>query len=214
MGKVSDTPEENRDKPIILAMTGASGAAYGLRLLQYLLESKHSVYLLVSKAAQLVFATETDLDVPPRPADMQAFFSSHFNTDPKLLTIFGREQWTAPLASGSHTAQTMVVCPCTTGTLASIACGSSDNLIQRAADVMIKEQRKLILVVRETPLSAIHLENMLKLARIGVTILPANPGFYHRPKSVSEVVDFIVARLLDHMGIDHTILPRWGDLPK
>ena len=105
----------------------------------------------------------------------------------------------------------MVVCPCTTGSLAAIANGNSDNLMERAADVMLKEQRKLILVVRETPLSVIHLENMLKLARAGACILPANPGFYHQPQTIDDLVDFIVARILDHMQIEHGLLPRWGE---
>lgn len=117
----------------------------------------------------------------------------------------------SPVASGSHRARAMVVCPCTTGTLAGIAAGISDNLIERAADVMLKEQRQLILVPRETPFSAIHLENMLKLARLGVTILPANPGFYHRPQTISELVDFLVARIMDQLGIEHELAPRWGE---
>jgi flavin prenyltransferase len=104
-----------------------------------------------------------------------------------------------------------VVCPCTMGTLAAIACGLSDNLIERAADVVLKEGRKLVLVPRETPFSALHLENMLKLARMGAVILPANPGFYHRPRTVEQVVDFVVARVLDQLDVAHTLLPRWGE---
>jgi len=131
--------------------------------------------------------------------------------DKSLLTVFGREDWTAPIASGSHRAQHMVVCPCTTGSLAAIANGNSDNLMERAADVMLKEQRKLIMVVRETPLSIIHLDNMLKLAKAGATIMPANPGFYYQPESLQELVDFVVARILDHLSIEHELLPRWGE---
>ncbi|MDH5407626.1 MAG: UbiX family flavin prenyltransferase [Gammaproteobacteria bacterium] len=202
---------ELSDRPIILALTGASGSAYGLRLLECLLRAEQNVYLLVSKAAQLVLATETDLDIPARPAEMQKFFCQHYQVDENLLQVFSREDWMSPVASGSHRARAMVVCPCTTGTLAGIAMGSSDNLIERAADVMLKEQRKLILVPRETPLSAIHLENMLKLSRIGVTILPANPGFYHKPTSVNELVDFIVARILDQLDLEHALVPRWGE---
>lgn len=203
-------PEESSN-PVIIAMTGASGTAYGLRLLETLLKSGCPVYLLVSKAAHMVLAMETPLDVPSRPADMQRFFTEHYNVDKSLLTVFSREDWTAPIASGSHRAQHMVVCPCTTGTLAAIANGNSDNLMERAADVMLKEQRKLIVVVRETPLSVIHLENMLKLAKAGATILPANPGFYHQPEVIEDLVDFIVARILDHIGIEHELLPRWGE---
>jgi len=201
----------NEKSPIILAMTGASGAAYGLRLLECLLQANHPVYLVVSKAGQLVFATETDLDIPARPAEMQEYFCKRFNVASELLTVFSREDWMSPIASGSHRAMHMVVCPCTTGTLAAIAQGSSDNLIERAADVMIKEQRRLIMVVRETPLSAIHLENMLKLARLGVTVMPANPGFYQQPVSIQDLVDFMVARILDHLEVEHALLPRWGE---
>ena len=202
---------EKSPTPVIIAMTGASGSAYGLRLLEILLKSGCPVYLLVSKAAQMVLAMETPLDVPSRPTDMQGFFTEHFNVDKSLLTVFGREDWTASIASGSHRAQHMVVCPCTTGSLAAIANGNSDNLMERAADVMLKEQRKLIMVVRETPLSIIHLDNMLKLAKAGATIMPANPGFYYQPKSIQELVDFVVARILDHLGIEHELLPRWGE---
>lgn len=197
-------------KPVILAMTGASGADYGLRLLQCLLEAKYPVYLVVSKAAQVVFAMETELDVPSRPEEMQQFFTEHFSAEPGLLTVYGREQWASPIASGSHTAEAMVVCPCTTGTLCSIASGISDNLIERAADVMLKERRKLIMVVRETPLSSIHLENMLRLTQAGAIMMPANPGFYHKPQSIDDIVDFMVARILDHLGVVHKLLPRWG----
>lgn len=205
------TKKTESPAPIIIAMTGASGSAYGLRLLEILLKTRHPVYLLVSKAAQMVLAMETPLDIPSRPADMCQFFSEHFQTDASLLTVFSREDWTAPIASGSHRAQHMVVCPCTTGTLAAIANGNSDNLMERAADVMLKEQRRLILVVRETPFSIIHLENMLKLARAGATILPANPGFYHNPQTMDDLVDFVVARILDHIHIEHSLLPRWGE---
>ena len=205
------SPQES-PTPVIIAMTGASGAAYGLRLLEILLKSGCPVYLLVSKAAQMVLAMETPLDIPSRPAEMQRFFCSHFKVDKPLLTVFGREDWTAPIASGSHRAQHMVICPCTTGTLAAIANGNSDNLMERAADVMLKERRKLVMVIRETPLSIIHLENMLKLAKAGATILPANPGFYHEPETIMDLVDFIVARILDHIGIEHELLPRWGEV--
>ena len=204
------TEQANTNTPVILAMTGASGADYGLRLLQCLLEAERPVYLLLSKAAQLVLATETDLDVPGRPAEIEKFFTDLYSAKPGLLTVYGREQWTSPVASGSHTALSMVVCPCTTGTMSAIASGISENLIQRAADVMLKEGRQLILVVRETPLSSIHLENMLRLSHAGATIMPANPGFYQKPSSISEIVDFMVARILDHVGVEHQLLPRWG----
>ena len=201
----------NSNTPIILAMTGASGAAYGLRLLECLIKAERTVYVMVSKAAQMVFATETQLEIPTRPADMAGWFTDYYQAKPGQITVFGREQWTSPVASGSHRASHMVICPCTTGTLSAVAHGNSDNLIERAADVMIKERRHLIMVVRETPFSTIHLENMLKLSQLGVTIMPANPGFYYQPQTINELVDFIVARVLDHIGIEHTLLPRWGD---
>jgi len=206
---MTDTPSKQKS-PVILAMTGASGADYGLRLMQCLLDAEYPVYLLLSKAAQLVLATETDLDVPGRPAEIEKYFSELYKARQGLLSVYGREQWTSPVASGSHTAQSMVVCPCTTGTMSSIACGTSDNLIVRAADVMLKERRQLIMVVRETPLSSIHLENMLRLSQAGATIMPANPGFYYKPQSINEIIDFMVARILDHLSVEHNLLPRWG----
>ncbi len=199
-------------QPIItLAMTGASGARYGLRLLEYLLQSGIKVYFLLSQPAQMVLHTETDWRLPSKTSAIQDQICERFNVDKNLLQVFGQEQWTAPIASGSHRSQAMVVCPCTAGTLANIAAGTSRNLLDRAADVMLKEQRKLILVVRETPFSIIHLQNMLKLAQQGVVILPANPGFYNKADSIDDLVDFIVARILDHLGIDHELQPRWGE---
>jgi 4-hydroxy-3-polyprenylbenzoate decarboxylase len=125
--------------------------------------------------------------------------------------VFGREDWFAPVASGSNAPDAMVICPCTMGTLGSVAAGLSENLIERAADVMLKEGRKLIFVPRETPFSTLHLETMLKLARAGAVILPANPGFYHHPQRVEELVDFVVARILDHLGVTHELMRRWGE---
>lgn len=196
---------------ISLAMTGASGAPYGLRLLEALLTAGKTVYLMVSAPAQVVLATETELNVPGRPEAMQAFFTEHFGAQPGQLQVFGRDQWMAPVASGSNAPQSMVICPCSTSTLSSVATGASNSLMERAADVMLKERRQLILVVREMPFSAIHLEHMHKLAQLGVTIMPASPGFYHRPQSVDEMVDFVVARVLDHLGIDQQLAPRWGE---
>ena len=195
---------------LALAWTGASGAPYGLRLLEQLLAAGASVELIVSKAAQVVLAQETDLELPAQPEAMRQTLAERF-PGPGELRVYGREQWTAPIASGSNAPQAMVVCPCTSGTVAAIAGGTSDNLIDRAADVILKERRQLILVPRETPLSAIHLDNLSRLAHLGVTILPANPGFYHRPESVQHLVDFVVARILDHLGIPHQLLPRWGE---
>jgi 4-hydroxy-3-polyprenylbenzoate decarboxylase len=196
---------------VTLALTGASGMPYALRLLESLLEANRTVYVLYSQAAQIVAKQEMDLGFPSSSHDLQLQLRERYAHLPGLLQVFGREEWFAPIASGSGVADAMVVCPCTMGTLAAIATGMSDNLIERAADVTLKEQRKLILVPRETPFSAIHLENMLKLARLGAVILPANPGFYHHPASVQDLVDFVVARILDHLGVPHQLMARWGE---
>lgn len=199
------------EQTVALAMTGASGAPYGLTLLQALLAAGVRVHLMISAAGQVVINTETDLSLPSRPAEIERMLGDRYAAKEGQLSVYGREQWMAPIASGSSAPDAMVVCPCTTATLSAIAQGASKSLIERAADVVIKEQRKLILVVRETPFSAIHLENMLKLARLGVVIMPANPGFYHKPESVDELVDYMVARVLDHLGVENTLGPRWGN---
>ena len=199
-----------RSGPIAVAWTGASGMPYGLRLVEMLLRSGQAVDLMVSEPGQVVLGMETDLALPARPAAMQRYLAEHFGVDVSCLRVFGQKEWTAPLASGSSAPRAMVVCPCTMGTLASIAAGMSNHLIERAADVTIKEGRKLILVPRETPFSAIHLENMLRLARLGVVILPPNPGFYHGAREIGDLIDFVVARILDQLGIDNTLSPRWG----
>jgi len=200
-----------QDKPITLAITGASGAPYAIRLLECLVAADKTVYVMVSKAAQVVFATETDLKLPGTPEKMQAHLTQLFKAKPDQIQVFGREQWFAPVASGSGRNGPMVVCPCSTGTLSAIATGASNNLIERAADVAIKEKRDLLLVLRETPFSAIHLENMLKLANLGVTIMPASPGFYHKPERIEDLVDFVVARILTHLNIDQSLIPFWGE---
>jgi len=197
--------------PIALGITGASGIVYGLRLLQCLLESGRRVQLMISPAAQIVAAQEADLRLPSTPRDTRDLLVQRFNADATLLEVYGASQWFAPLASGSNAPEAMVICPCSSGTLAAIASGASDNLLERAADVALKERRTLIVVPREMPLSPIHLENMLKLARLGVVVMPASPGFYHRPESVDGLVDFVVARILDHLGVAQTLVPRWGE---
>ncbi len=198
---------------IALAMTGASGAAYGLRLLQCLIERGEQIHMMISKAAQLVIAIETDVKISGTPKEMQEQLANFYAAGQGQLHLWGKEQWHSPVASGSGCPRAMVVCPCTSAFLSAAANGTSSDLMERAADVAIKEQRKLILVHREAPLSAIHLENSLKLARLGVTILPANPGFYQKPKTIDDLVDFVVARILDHLDIEHELLPRWGEQP-
>jgi 4-hydroxy-3-polyprenylbenzoate decarboxylase len=198
------------DSSITLAMTGASGAQYGLRLLECLVQADREVFLLFTKAAQIVVGSETDLKLPGRSAEQSRFLNRHFRARDGQIRVCGEEEWTSPVASGSGAPRTMVVCPCTMATLSNIASGASGNLLERAADVVLKERGNLVLVPRETPFSVIHLENMLKLARAGALILPANPGFYNKPRKVDELVDFIVARVLDQIGIDTALLRRWG----
>jgi 4-hydroxy-3-polyprenylbenzoate decarboxylase len=195
---------------ITLALTGASGMSYGLRLLECLLRAGCQVDLLISQAARVVARQELDISLPAGNGEVAAFFDARFAGHGGRLLAYGKEEWFAPAASGSNPAAAMVVCPCTMGTLAAIAQGLADNLIERAADVMIKEKRPLILVPRETPFSLIHLRNMTALAEAGATILPANPGFYHRPERVEQVVDFIVARILDQLRIPHSLMQPWG----
>lgn len=196
---------------ISLAFTGASGAPYGLRLLECLLQAGCRVNLMVSRPAQVVLATETDLKLPGTPAAMAEYLTGLFGAAPAQLNVFGRENWFAPPASGSGEPSPLVICPCSTGTLSALATGASNNLIERAGDVALKERRKLILVPREAPYSEIHLENMLRLTRMGATIIPASPGFYHSPRDISDLVDFIVARILDHLGVGQELIPRWGE---
>ncbi|WP_019624919.1 flavin prenyltransferase UbiX [Thioalkalivibrio thiocyanoxidans] len=198
-------------RSIALALTGASGAPYGLRMLECLVQAGVQVHLMLSKPAQVVLGLETDLDVPGRPAEIARFFGERHGAAEGQIRCYGPEQWTAPVASGSAVPEAMVVCPCTTATVSAIATGASRGLIERAADVVLKERRRLVLVVRETPFSEIHLENMLRLARMGVVVMPANPAFYHRPQSIDDLVDFMVARVLDHLGIEHALGPRWGE---
>jgi len=195
---------------VTVGMTGASGAQYGLRLVECLLQADWQVYLTFTRAAQIVIGSETDCRLPGRPAEQTRHLSALFKARDGQLRVFGDEEWTSPLASGSGAPRRMVVCPASMATLSAIATGASENLLERAADVVIKERGDLVIVPRETPFSAIHLENMLKLARLGVSILPANPGFYNQPTQVAELVDFIVARILDQLGIGHTLAKRWG----
>ena len=195
---------------VTLAITGASGAPYALRLLELLVKDEYQVYVLISSAAKVVFATEEEVKIPSKPEAASQFFTDRFNAKPDQIRCFGKEEWFSPVASGSAAPKKMVICPCSTGTLSAVAIGASDNLIERAADVVIKERGQLIMVPREMPLSTIHLDNMLKLSQMGVTMMPASPGFYHNPTSIKDLIDFVVARILDHFGVDQSIMARWG----
>jgi len=197
-------------KTVAVAFTGASGLPYGLRLLECLIVARARIFLLYSPAAQVVARQELELTLPTQPAAAAAYFAERYRAEPGQLTVFGREDWMSPVASGSNPADAMAVCPCSMGTLGALAAGLADNLIERAADVMLKERRTLVLVPRETPLSAIHLENMLKLSRAGAVILPPSPGFYGHPRTIEDLVDFVVARVLDQLGVEHALGPRWG----
>ena len=202
--------KNEKRKIITLAITGASGVQYGFRLLEILLQKNHTVYLMVSKAAQVVISMETDIKLPGRCKEMQQFLCEKYNCKQQQLQVFGEDEWTAPTASGGGQVDAMVVCPCSMGALSAIATGASNNLIERSADVMLKERRKLILVPRETPYSDIHLENMLKLSRMDAVILCANPGFYNKAKSIDDLIDFVVAKILDQLKVEHQLQPRWG----
>ena len=198
---------------IAVAFTGASGLPYGLRLLDCLLASGARVWLTYSAAARTVALLEDGVDLPAIPAEGKRLLAERYGARDGQLEVFGVMDWTAPMASGSNPPDALVVCPCSMTTLARIASGLADDLIARAADVALKEGRKLIVVPRETPLSAIHIENMLRVSRAGGVILPPSPGFYHRPTSVAALVDFVVARILDQLAIKHTLMARWGASP-
>lgn len=202
---------DEKRKIISLAVTGASGVQYGFRLLELLLNNNCTVYLMFSKAAQVVIGMETDIKLPGRCSDMQTFLIEKYGCGKDQLHVFGEDEWTAPPASGTGRVDAMVVCPCSMGALSAIAVGASNKLIERAADVMLKERRKLIIVPRETPYSDIHLENMLKLSRMGAVMLCANPGFYNKAETIDDLIDFVVAKILDQLALEHELLPSWGE---
>jgi len=193
-----------------VAITGASGAPYAHRLLQVLIKGGHSIYLTISGDGLSILNDEVDLLLKGSDTDIQHALERHFNAKGGQIAYFNEDYMYAPIASGSVMVDAMVVIPCSMKTLASIANGYASNLAERAADVMLKEKRKLIIVPRETPLSAIHLRNMLALTELGCHMLPAMPAFYHHPKRVSDMVDFIVGRVLDSMGIENNLSARWG----
>ena len=196
-------------RPIVFAITGASGAPYAVRLLEALVAAERRVQLIVSSHGERLLRTETDVrDVAGLRARIGASAFDRF-----VQPFSDADRGAAP-ASGSALTAGMVVCPCSMGTLAAISLGTSRSLVERAADVTLKERRPLVLVPRETPLSAIHLENMLRVTRAGAVVLPAAPGFYHRPESVADLVDFVVARVLDHLGVTHVLGRRWAAEPE
>jgi len=194
---------------VIVALTGASGAAYGLRLIRRLADAGVFQHILLSNAARVVLKQEAGLALPDSGSPAPVL-SAYLNISDARMRCYALDDWFSPAASGSAGIKKMVIIPCSMGTLARIACGASDNLIERAADVMLKERRQLILVPRETPLSTIHLENMLTLSRMGAHMIPAMPGFYHKPNSLDEIIDFLVDRVLDHLDIANPEAKKWG----
>ena len=197
---------------ISIAITGASGVQYSLRLIEVLLASGYPINVVISKAALLVFAMEMDIQLGNQPQLQKERLLSLVNCDdPSLMAVYGIEDWSAPMASGSNASRAMVIIPATTGALSAVATSQSNNLIERAADVMLKERRPLVIVLRETPLNNIHIKNMLTLSEAGAIVMPANPGFYHMPKTVDDIIDFMVARILDQLNIEHSLMDKWGD---
>jgi 4-hydroxy-3-polyprenylbenzoate decarboxylase len=194
--------------PIVFGITGASGAPYAVRLLQQLVAAEQPVSLIVSSHGLRLLETETTIKSLDDLRD-----SVGANGWDAYVTTYANEDRGAPPASGSALSAGMVVCPCSMGTLSAISVGASRSLIERAADVALKERRKLVLVPRETPLSAIHLQNMLRLSRAGAVVLPAAPGFYNRPEKISDLVDFVVARVLDQFSVPHNLGKRWDGKP-
>jgi 4-hydroxy-3-polyprenylbenzoate decarboxylase len=198
-------------KIITLAITGGSGAPYAFRLLECLLAADCQVDFLISDAARQVVQMELGIDLPLPVNELQNYLNNKFKPQENQLNAYDKMDWLSPVASGTSRHRQMVICPASGGTISAIAHGASKNLIERAADVALKEKYPLIIVPRETPLSAIHLENLLKLAQLGVTIMPACPGFYYNPKSINDLVDFMVGRILQHLGISQTLVPGWGE---
>jgi 4-hydroxy-3-polyprenylbenzoate decarboxylase len=197
-----------------LALTGASGAVYGLRVAEELLAAGERVSMLITCAAFEVLREECGVEWSGGREEVTADLLAHFGCEPDRLSYHPEHDLLSPIASGSSAPDAMIVVPCSMGTLSRIACGNSGNLLERAADVMLKEGRSLVLVPRETPLSAIHLENMLKLSRLGVRIVPPMPAFYHHPQSVADLVDFVVGKVLDSVGVENRLFKRWGENDK
>ena len=196
------------ERPVVFAITGASGAPYAIRLLEQLIRARRQVQLVISTHGLRLLETETGVRTA---AELRERVGAG-GWDAYVTAFEDADRGAAP-ASGSALNAGMVICPCSMGTLSAISAGASRSLVERAADVALKERRPLVLVPRESPLSAIHLENMLRVTRAGAIVLPASPGFYHRPASIEDLVDFVVARVLDHLGVEHTLAGRWGDAP-
>jgi 4-hydroxy-3-polyprenylbenzoate decarboxylase len=196
---------------VTLVVTGASGSGYFLKLVASLVAADIDIYLLLSDAARVVLQTEENEQWPEKINELNSFLQQRFQTKAGQITAFALKDWFSPVASGSSAPDKMIICPCSCGTLAAIAQGLSSNLIERAADVVLKERGQLIIMPRETPFSTQHLRNMLSLSEMGVTVMPLAPGFYHQPQTISELQEFMVARVLDHLKIPHKVSQRWAD---
>ncbi|MEQ1828633.1 MAG: flavin prenyltransferase UbiX [Pirellula sp.] len=220
--------QTSEEMPLVLALTGASGAIYAVRLLQQLCEAGIQVHLIISPSGATVIQQELGLSLDTRHDGMDALLSYHCPLDSKrwpvrnaiqidaskrLVRLHDHQDFMAPIASGSFLTRGMVICPCSGSTMSGVVHAASNNLIQRAADVHLKEHRKLVLVPRETPLSVFQLENMHRAAQAGAIVMPAMPGWYHGVQSVVDLVDFMVARILDHLGVSHHLMHRWGEQP-
>jgi len=194
-----------------VAITGGSGAPYALRLLQVLLASGHEVHLVISPSGETILRIESGIKLGKTLREKAATIATAIETDhAERLRVFDPQNLAAPISSGSFACEGMVIVPCSTGTLGRIANGISSNLIERAADVMLKERRRLVVVPRETPLNEIHLRNMLTLRQAGADILPAMPAFYHKPRHIADLIDMIVGRVLDRLGVENELFHRWG----
>ncbi len=197
------------NRHIVLAITGASGSIYGLRLGRELLHCGCRLTLLVSRTGFAVIRQEAGLDWRGSEAELGCLLEEFFGCGKGQLGYFAEDNFFAPVASGSSVPDAMVICPCSMGALSRIACGNSGNLLERCADVVLKERRPLVVVPRETPLNEIHLENMLKLSRMGARIVPAMPAFYQRPQSIDDMVCFVVGKVMDSLGFEHDLYRRW-----
>jgi 4-hydroxy-3-polyprenylbenzoate decarboxylase len=200
----------SESKQLVLGITGASGAVYAVRLLEVLLAAKCDVHMSISPSGQTLLRQELGLSVDLEEFDTSSLLPAEAGTAGGSLKYHHYQDFLAPIASGSHLTSGMVICPCSGSTVSAIACGASNNLIQRAADVHLKERRPLILVPRETPLSVIQLDNLKRCAEAGAVVLPAMPGFYHGAKTIRDLVDFVVARICDQLRVEHSLMKRWG----
>ncbi|MET1255144.1 flavin prenyltransferase UbiX [Aliikangiella maris] len=197
-------------RQVTLGITGASGAIYALNLLRHLSLHFEQVHIMITDAARIVFATELNINLPVAPQKILAELNALCPDKQAELFVYAKENWYSPVASGSAAPKQMIICPASMGCISAIACGASNTLLERAADVILKEKGQLIVLPREMPFSTIHLKNLLMLSETGVTVMPASPGFYGQPQSIDELADFVSARVLNHLGIDNRISTVWG----